>query len=498
MDGVGYPRDLRRSAVQKCNTKFLRSIAEKYPSTLLRASEQAVGLPKGQAGTSEVGHLTMGAGRTIFQPLERINHAIKDGSFFKNEELLYAMEQAKKGHALHLMGMPSDGGIHSHINHFFRLLDMAKENGVKEVYIHFFADGRDTPPKSVKKYIKQVENYIKKVGIGKIATIMGRYYALDRDKNWDRNQLAYEAMVDGKGKTTEDIYKAVDEAYAAGETDEFLKPIVITENGKFKGRIKDKDSVIFYNFRADRERQLTYVFVEKNDLPFVKPLHLTFVTLMEFDNTFKNCRVAYKPQQMENMLSEVLSKREYSQAKIAETEKYAHVTFFFNNGKQDTYPKEDRFLIASEKMASYANKPEMSAEKIKDKVLELISEGKYDQITINFANGDMVGHSGDMAATKIAVGIVDRCVKEVVQAVLKAGGQCIVTADHGNSDEMIYPDGGISTAHSTALVPCVVVGKQFIGRKLRKNGTLADIAPTILDMMGEDKPAEMTGKSLLI
>ena len=497
MDGFGVPTDKSRSGITEENTVNLRALKEKYSYATLRASEEYVGLPTGQAGTSEVGHMTIGSGRVTYQPLVRINREIESKDFFKNETLNWAIDEAKaKQKAVHLIGMPSDGGIHSHINHLFALLDLCKQKEMNKVFIHFICDGRDTPPKSTKTYIKQVEDYCKKVGVGKLATIIGRFYALDRDKNWDRNKIAYDSWVLGEGKKAKDWEPAIDEAYANGETDEFIKPIVLTRCNRPITTIKEGDCVISYNFRADRERQLAYVMVEDNDLDFVKDLKLNFVTMTEYDENFKKVHIAYKTEAATNLLSEVLANNGYRQVKIAETEKYAHLTFFFNSGKQDTYDKEDRILINSEKMASYANKPEMSAEKITEEALKVIAEDKYDFIAINFANCDMVGHSGNKEAATKATEIVDKCVKKVVDAIVAKGGQGIITADHGNADIMQYEDGSPNTAHTTAIVPFILFDSDETKKNLREEGTLADIAPTLLKMLNIEIPNEMTGKPM--
>ena len=497
MDGFGVPTDMERSGIIEENTVNLRQLKNDYSYATLRASEEYVGLPTGQAGTSEVGHMTIGSGRVTYQPLVRINKEIENKEFFNNETLNWAIDEAKNNKkGLHLIGMPSDGGIHSHINHLYALLDLCKQKDFKDVYIHFITDGRDTPPKSMKVYYKQVQDYIKSCGVGKIATIIGRFYALDRDKNWDRNKIAYDAWVDGVGVLAKDWEEAVDAAYNNGETDEFIKPIVLTRCGKPITKIKEGDVVISYNFRADRERQLAYVMVEDNDLDFVKPLNLKFITMTEYDENFKKVYVAYKTESSKNILSEVLANNGIKQVKIAETEKYAHLTFFFNSGKQDTYEGEDRILINSEKMASYANKPEMSAEQITENALKMIDEGKYDFIAINFANCDMVGHSGNRDAVRTATNVVDKCVKKVVDAVINKGGQGIITADHGNADIMRYEDGSPNTAHTTSIVPFILFDAENPKKNLREEGTLADIAPTLLKMMNIEKPAEMTGESM--
>ena len=495
MDGFGIPTDYYRSGITLDNTKNLQELRNKFSYSTLRASEEYVGLPHGQAGTSEVGHMTIGSGRVSYQPLVKINMEIENGKFFENKVLLDAINYAKKNNkSLHLIGMPSDGGIHSHINHLFALLDLCKKENFNNVFVHFIGDGRDTPPKSAEKYIKQVEDYIKKVGVGKLATIVGRFYALDRDKNFDRNKVAYNAWVLGEGLKSENWKTALEQEYLEGQTDEFLKPIVLTENNKDIGLIGEGDCVVSYNFRADRERQLAYVMVEDNDLDFVKKLNLYFVTMTEYDEHFTKVKVAYKNDVNDKILSEVLSKNGVKQVKIAETEKYAHLTFFFNSGKQDTFDYEDRILINSEKMASYANKPEMSAERITEKALEALD--KYDFVAINFANCDMVGHSGVKSAARIATKVVDECVKKVVDEVLKRGGQGIITADHGNADIMEYEDGSPHTAHTTAIVPFILFDSENPKKKLRSEGTLADIAPTLLKMMGIEIPEVMTGKPM--
>ncbi len=495
MDGFGIPKDFERSGITPDNTKNLQELKNKFSYTTIKASEEYVGLPAGQAGTSEVGHATIGSGRVTYQPLVKINMEIKSGDFFKNEVLCDAIDYAKQNKKkLHLIGLPSDGGIHGHINHLFALLDLCKQKNFEDVYIHFIGDGRDTPPKSAKKYLKQIFDYINKIGVGKVVSCVGRFYALDRDKNFDRNKIAYNAWVLGEGEKTNNFESAIDKQYADGVTDEFLKPIVLQQDGQPVGLIESEDCVISYNFRADRERQLAYVMVEDNDLDFVKDLNLYFVTMTEYDEHFKKVKIVYKTEKPTNILSQVLSKNGLKQVKIAETEKYAHLTFFFNSGKQDTYDLEDRILINSEKMASYANFPEMSAEKIMQKALECMD--KYGFIAINFANTDMVGHSGVKGAARIATSVVDKCVKTVVDEVLKRGGQGIVTADHGNADIMEEVDGTPNTAHTTAEVPLILFDSSCPKRDLRTDGTLADIAPTLLKMMKIEVPKEMTGKSL--
>ncbi|NCB48314.1 MAG: 2,3-bisphosphoglycerate-independent phosphoglycerate mutase [Clostridia bacterium] len=493
MDGVGIPKDIEKSGITPENTVELQKLKDEFSNTTLFASEEYVGLPMGQAGTSEVGHMTIGDGRVNFQPLVKINKEIESGAFFKNKELNDAIDYAVNNHKnIHLLGLTSDGGVHSHIEHLFALLELCKKRKFFDVFIHFVSDGRDTEPKSVKRYLEQVQNYIKLVGCGSLASIVGRFYAFDRDKNYDRNKLAYDLWVRGKGEIFENYNQAIDKAYKAGETDEFIKPIVLLNKNKQVTEIKQGDVVISYNFRADRERQLTYIMAEDNDLDFVEKLNLYFVTMTEYDETFKNVHVVFENQSHDKILSQVLSENGVKQVKIAETEKYAHLTFFFNSGKQDTFENEERILIDSKKMASYASCPEMSAEKIADKAVEVMD--KYDFIAINFANCDMVGHSGDKMATRKAMQVVDVCVKKVVDEVLKRGGQGIVTADHGNADIMEYDDHSPHTSHTISKVPLILFGREKM--KLKENGTLADIAPTLLKLMSIQIPSEMTGKPL--
>ena len=493
MDGFGIPKDFDKSGITPENTVNLQKLQREFPSTTLFASEEYVGLPAGQAGTSEVGHMTIGDGRVTFQPLVKINREIESGAFLKNKTLNDAIDYASINHKkIHLIGLTSDGGIHSHIEHLFALLELCKKRKFFDVFIHFVSDGRDTEPKSVRRYLEQVNNYIKLVGCGKLASIVGRFYAFDRDNNFDRNKLAYDLWVKAKGSKFEDYKLAIESAYKSGESDEFIKPIVLTNKGTPVAEIEKGDVVISYNFRADRERQLAFVMAEENGLDFVEKLNLYFVTMTEYDENFKNVHVVYKTESHDKILSQVLSENGVKQVKIAETEKYAHLTFFFNSGKQDTFENEDRILINSKKMASYASCPEMSALKIADKAVEVLD--KYDFIAINFANCDMVGHSGDKMATRKATQVVDECVKKVVDEVIKRGGQGIVTADHGNADIMEYDDHSPHTSHTISKVPLILFGGGKV--ELRENGTLADIAPTLLKMMDIKIPIEMTGKPL--
>lgn len=499
MDGFGIPKDESRSGITRENTKNLQQLAKNYPTTRLQASEGAVGLPKGQMGTSEVGHLTMGIGRVVYQPIVKINNAIEDKTFFLNKVLVDAMEKAKKNSsAVHLLGMPTDGGIHSHIDHFFALLELAQKVGVKDVYIHYFTDGRDAPVKSALTYLKQIEKKIKECKVGKIASVMGRFYALDRDKNYDRLEKAYNAMVRGKGEKFVSAEDAINSAYNSGLTDEFILPSVITKDGNPIGRIKSGDVVISYNFRTDREKELAQIFNPEFGLDYMdKDLDITLVTMTEYDENFTHTLVAFPPKRNDDILGEVLSERGYRQLRVAETEKFAHVTFFFNNGKNEPYKNEDRVLINSVKMASYAKIPEMSAKEVADKTIEGIDSKKYQVVIVNFANPDMVGHSGDKDATRKAIKVVDNEVMRVVDAVKKQKGVVLLTADHGNADIMEYEDGSPCSTHTTALVPFFLIGDNVESATLREMGSLADIAPTILDLLGEQQPIEMTGVSLI-
>ena len=499
MDGFGVPVDESRSGITRENTANLQKLARLYPNTTISASEEAVGLPDGQMGTSEVGHLTMGVGRVVYQPIVEINKAISDGSFFKNETLLNAFNYAKKeGKAVHLLGIPTDGGIHSHINHLFAIMEMAGKMGLTKVYNHYFADGRDTPVKSAEHYLNKIEKKANECGCGKVATVIGRFYALDRDKNYDRMEKAYRAMVNGEGVVAASAKKAILKAYERGETDEFITPTVIQHEDCGIVKIEPGDVVISYNFRTDREKQLAELFDNNFDLEYIdKSLKVKFISMTEYDAKFTHAEVVFKPAKNKEILSEVLSSRGYKQIKIAETEKFAHVTFFFNNGKTEVYDNEERILINSVKMQSYKDKPEMSAREVADATINAINSNKYNLVVTNFANPDMVGHSGDKEATRKAIKVVDAEVKRVVDAVLENDGMMILTADHGNADIMEYEDGSPCSSHTTAVVPIWLIGKDANKYKLNNGGTLADIAPTILELYGEKQPEVMTGKSLL-
>lgn len=499
MDGVGLNDESKGNAFKLANTPNLDKLIAKYPNTYIATSGMAVGLPEGQMGNSEVGHTNIGAGRIVYQDLTRITKEINDGDFFKNEEFLNAIENVKNNNSsLHLMGLLSDGGVHSHNSHLYALLKLAKEQGIENVYIHVFLDGRDTPPTSAIEYLKELEEKIKEIGVGKIATLAGRYYAMDRDKRWDREKLAYDAMVNGIGNKFKTVQKAVENSYEAQEFDEFVKPIVITdEEGNEIAKIKDKDSVIFFNFRPDRARQIVRVITEPDFSEFetVKMNNLYFVTMTEYDETLNHVHVAYKPQALKNTLGEVLSNRGYTQVRCAETEKYAHVTFFFNGGEEKQYKGEDRILVASPKVATYDLKPEMSAYEVTDKIIDAIESKKYDVIIMNYANGDMVGHTGIIEKAIEAVEALDTCVGKVISKLEEVGGEALITADHGNCEYMLdLKTGEAITSHSTFDVPLIVVSDRV---KSLKNGRLCDLAPTLLALMGEEKPSEMTGESLV-
>ena len=491
MDGYGLRSTDSGNAVTHAATPVLDNLFATCAHTTLSASGLDVGLPEGQMGNSEVGHTNIGGGRVVYQDLPRITRSIEDGTFFDNEAYVAAMDAAlKNGTNLHLYGLLSDGGVHSHNTHLWALLKMAKIRGLDRVYIHAFLDGRDVSPTSGKDFVAETVAKCKEIGVGKIATVMGRYYAMDRDKRWDRLEMAYDAMVYGRGIMNEDPVDAVARSYANNVTDEFVEPVVCDENGV----IGDNDSIIFFNFRPDRAREITRVFVDPDFDGFNREFFpLTYVCTTEYDATMPNVLVAFPRQRVANGLGEYLSSAGLTQLRIAETEKYAHVTFFFNGGVEDVFAGEDRVLVASPKVATYDLQPEMSAIEVADKCVERIESGEYDVIILNFANCDMVGHTGVYDAAVKAVETVDECVGRVVKATRDMGGIAMITADHGNAEEMSKEDGSPMTAHTTNLVPFILVGADV---KLHE-GRLADIAPTILDIMGLACPEEMTGKSLI-
>nr|WP_326127226.1 2,3-bisphosphoglycerate-independent phosphoglycerate mutase [uncultured Oscillibacter sp.] len=494
MDGFGMSDSDTGNAVHAARTPRLDQFFQEFAHTELSASGLDVGLPDGQMGNSEVGHTNIGGGRVVFQDLPRISKSIADGDFFTNPAYCRAMDAClEKGSALHLMGLLSDGGVHSHLTHLFALLKMAKDKGLTRVYIHAFLDGRDVSPTSGADFVAQTVEACKKIGVGEIATVMGRYYAMDRDKRWDRVEQAYDAMVYGESAVSNpDPVAAVRASYAAGVTDEFVEPVVCDS----EGTISDNDSVIFFNFRPDRAREITRTLVDPDFDGFTRQLFpVTFVCNTEYDATMPNVEVAYPRNTVKNGLGEYLSQMGLTQLRIAETEKYAHVTFFFNGGSETQFPGEDRVLVPSPKVATYDLQPEMSAPEVCDKCVERIESGAYDVVILNFANCDMVGHTGVFDAAVKAVETVDTCVGRVVDATLKMGGIAMITADHGNAEQMVEPDGSPMTAHTTNLVPFILCGA---GTELRKDGRLADIAPTILDVMGLACPPEMDGKTLIV
>lgn len=499
MDGVGLNDEEKGNAFKMANTPNLDRLIAKYPNTHIATSGMAVGLPEGQMGNSEVGHTNIGAGRIVYQELTRITKEIEEGNFYNNEEFLNAIKNVKENNSsLHIMGLVSDGGVHSHNSHLYALLELAKRNNVENVYIHAFLDGRDTPPTSAIEYIKELEEKITEIGVGKIATIAGRYYAMDRDKRWEREKMAYDAIVNGVGNKFKTAQKAIENSYEAQEFDEFVKPIVITnDDGVAIGKLQDKDSAIFFNFRPDRARQITRIITEPdfNEFEKVDMPNIYFVTMTEYDETLNHVHIAYKPQVLKNTLGEVLSTRGYTQLRCAETEKYAHVTFFFNGGEEKVFNGEDRILVPSPKVATYDLKPEMSAYEVTDKIVEAIDSKKYDVIIMNYANGDMVGHTGFIDKAIEAVEALDTCVGKVISKIEEVDGEALITADHGNCELMLdLKTGEPITSHSTFDVPLIVVSNRV---KSLKKGRLCDLAPTLLELMGESKPQEMTGENLI-
>jgi len=500
LDGYGLSDRTEGNAIAMANTPVMDKLMKEYPFVKGNASGLYVGLPDGQMGNSEVGHMNIGAGRIIYQDLTRITKAIEDGEFYKNEELLAAMENCKKNNSdLHLFGLLSDGGVHSHISHIYGLLEMAKKNGVSNVYVHAFLDGRDTPPASAKDFVARLEDKMAEIGVGKVASLAGRYYAMDRDNNWDRVKEAYLSLTTGEGKSADNAVKALEESYAADVTDEFVVPTVITENGKPLSVVKPDDSVIFFNFRPDRAREMTRAFCDDKFTGFEREyIPTTFVCFKDYDESIPNKLVAFKKEEIKNTFGEFLANNGKKQLRLAETEKYAHVTFFFNGGV-DPNVDEFRLLVNSPKdVPTYDLKPEMSAPEVGMDLVEAIKSDKYDVIVINFANPDMVGHTGVIPAAVKAVEKVDELVGKAVQAVKDVDGVLFICADHGNAEKMIdYETGAPHTAHTTNPVPFILVNYDE-AYTLREGGRLCDIAPTLIEIMGMEKPAEMTGESLLI
>ena len=496
LDGFGINEKEEGNAIKMSNIPNIERILKQYPNTILHTSGLDVGLPEGQMGNSEVGHTNIGAGRIVYQELTRITKSIEDGDFFSIPEFVTAIENCKKNHTkLHIMGLLSDGGVHSHQRHLFALLELAKRKDFEDVYVHCFLDGRDTPPVSAEGYLAELENKMKEKGVGKIATIMGRFYAMDRDKRWQRIEKAYDAMVKGEGEKFNSVSAAIENSYQKEIFDEFVVPTVICNNDKPIAKIEENDSVIFFNFRPDRAREITRAIVDEEFDGFEREYFKTnFVTFTNYDETIKNVSVAFKKDEIKNTLGEIISKNGMTQLRIAETEKYAHVTFFFNGGEEKQYEGEDRILIPSPKVETYDMKPEMSAFEVCDNVVNAIHSKKYDSIILNFANPDMVGHTGNIEAVVKALEALDGCVERIVEAILEEKGVLLITADHGNCEQMIdYKTGEPHTAHTTNPVPLVLVGKDA---KL-KEGRLADLAPTMLDILGIEKPEEMTGESLI-
>ena len=502
LDGYGLNSETCGNAIAHARKPYLDELFAGYPSSSIRTSGMDVGLPTGQMGNSEVGHTNIGAGRIVYQELTRITKAIEDGPFFKKAEFLGAIENCKKNHtSLHLLGLLSDGGVHSHNTHLYALLELAKEQGLEEVFIHCFFDGRDVPPDSALGFTEELEAKIREIGVGRIASIMGRYYAMDRDNRWERVQRAYGAMVLGEGNSATNPCEAVRKSYADGVMDEFILPTVIQEGGRPVSMIGADDSIIFFNFRPDRAREITRAFVDPDFTGFDRPKGISplyFVCMTQYDATFakfEGIHFAYLPEDLTHTFGDVISANGLTQLRIAETEKYAHVTFFFNGGVEKEYPGEDRAMVPSPKVATYDLKPEMSAFGVAEEALKRIQSGKYDVIILNFANCDMVGHTGIFEAAVQAVEAVDECVGKLVGPILTQGGIVLITADHGNAEMMVDPvTNGPFTAHTLFPVPLLVAGA---GDIRLKDGKLADLAPTMLDLMGIGKPLEMTGESLI-
>jgi 2,3-bisphosphoglycerate-independent phosphoglycerate mutase len=499
LDGFAFREEVKGNAVAQANKPNFDRYWHAYPHATLVASGEAVGLPEGQMGNSEVGHLNIGAGRIVYQSLTRIHKSIREGDFFRNEQFLAAVEHAKAhGSKLHLMGLLSDGGVHSHYEHLFALLKLAKANDIKEVYIHGFLDGRDVGPTTALDYIRETEKQMEEIGVGKFASIHGRYYAMDRDRRWERVQLTYDALVNGTGSTAASATAGVQSSYDRDVVDEFVIPFVITEQGRPVATIDTNDAVIFFNFRPDRAIQLSTVLTAEPFEGFTyckkHPHNLKFVSFTHYSDDVK-AHVAFESDNLVNTVGEVIAKSGKTQLRIAETEKYPHVTFFMSGGREDKFAGEERILIASPKVATYDLKPEMSAYEVTESLLQAIAADKFDAIILNFANPDMVGHSGMLEPTIKAIEAVDECLGKVVDAIIAKGGQAIITADHGNSDEVVTVDDQPMTAHTTNPVPVIVTKR---GAMLREDGILADLAPTMLDLLNIEQPVEMTGKSLIM
>ena len=497
LDGFGKNPNKEGNAIEIAKTPNIDKLMKENPTTTIYTSGLHVGLPEGQMGNSEVGHTNIGAGRIVYQELTRITKSIEDGDFFSNEELCKAIENCKKNNSkLHIMGLLSDGGVHSHQRHLFAVLELAKRKGFEDVYVHCFLDGRDTPPASAENYLLKLEEKMKEKGVGKIATLSGRFYAMDRDKRWQRVQKAYDAMVKGEGVKATSAVMAIEASYQKEVFDEFVEPTVIYSGEKPVATIENDDSVIFFNFRPDRAREITRTIVDEDFNEFeTKKINVYFVCFTQYDETMPNVEIAFKPTNLKNTFGEYISEKGLKQLRIAETEKYAHVTFFFNGGNEKQYEGEDRILVPSPKVETYDLKPEMSAFEVTEKVVEQIESKKYNSIILNFANPDMVGHTGNLEAAVKAVETIDECVGKIIKAINKVQGVLLITADHGTVEQMIdYKTGEPHTAHTTNPVPLILVG---MGDVKLKEGKLADLAPTMLDIMELEKPEEMTGESII-
>jgi len=497
LDGWGHGPKRKADAIAQAKVPFVNSLYQKYPNSELITYGEEVGLPEGQMGNSEVGHLNIGAGRVVYQELARINKAIRERTLHQNEMLLNALRSAKTNNkAVHLMGLVSDGGVHSHIDHLKAMCDIATEAGCEKVFIHAFMDGRDTSPNGGKNYLKEVLQHTHNQPV-KLATVVGRYYAMDRDKRWERIKLAYDVLVNAEGESTNDVLSLIEKRYAAGETDEFIKPISLTENGQAVAKIENGDLLICFNFRTDRPREISEVLTQ-NDMPDfgMKKLDLHYLTMTRYNDSYKNIEVLFQKEDLENTLGEILAKAGKTQVRLAETEKYPHVTFFFSGGREKEFSGESRIVIPSPKVATYDLQPEMSAAEVTNAILEKIDADQPDFICLNYANADMVGHTGDFEAAKLAAQTVSEQLNRLIDKGLENDYDAIVIADHGNSDYMINDDGSAHTAHTLSPVPCFYISKNPVSSSI-KNGKLGDIAPTLLYLMGIDAPKEMTGENLL-